>query len=163
MNWATTPDAFARQLKDATRHSYGVPLRGFLNFVAQNRAETEKAVRNFQADFLNKHVPTGASGEVYRAAQRYALIAAAGQLATDTGITGWGAGESFWATAQCFKNWLERRGTVGAVDMEVAIRQVKRFVEVNGASRFQPAKSRTDGNGEPIPREGSQSCGFPHR
>jgi uncharacterized protein (DUF927 family) len=157
---AETPDAFARQLKDATRCYYGVPLRVFLDFVARNRSGTETAIKNFQAAFLKEHVPMGASGEVFRAAHRYALISAAGELATDTGITGWKAGESSRAAARCFKNWLERRGTVGAVDVEVAIRQVKRFVEVNGASRFQLAKSRTDGHGEPIQEKVVNRAGF---
>jgi uncharacterized protein (DUF927 family) len=157
---AESADAFAQQLKNASRRFYGAPLREYLDFLVRNRAAAEKAVRNFQANFLSKHVPPGASGEVSRAAHRFGLIAAAGELATEIGITGWKAGESSSAAKRCFDNWLERRGTVGAGDIEVAIRQVKGFLEVNGASRFQPAKSRKDGQGEPIQEKIFNRAGF---
>jgi putative DNA primase/helicase len=134
---AESPDAFARQLKEAALRFYGAPLRAFLEFITGNRAPTEKAIRNFQADFLGKHVPAGASGEVFRAGQRFGLIAAAGEIATDAGITGWQQHEATEAAARCLKSWIASRGTIGAVDSEAAISQVRRFLEAHGASRFQ--------------------------
>jgi uncharacterized protein (DUF927 family) len=134
---AESADAFARQLKDAAQKFYGAPLRAYLNEIAKNRHAAETAIRNFQADFLARHVPAGASGEVFRAAQRLALIAAAGELATETGITGWNTDEATEAAARCFKSWIAGRGTTGAVDAEAALRQVRRFLEAHGASRFQ--------------------------
>jgi len=134
---APSADAFARQLKEAALRYYGAPLRAFLDFIARNRAETETAVRNFQQDFLAKHVPSGASGEVFRAAQRFALIGAAGELATDAGITGWGRDEAADAAALCLELWISGRGTAGSGDAESAIAHVRRFFEAHGASRFQ--------------------------
>lgn len=157
---AESPDAFARQLKDAARLFYGGPLRAYLEFLVRNRAAVEKAARNFQATFLGQHVPAGASGEVSRAAHRLALIAAAGELATDANITGWEQNEAIDAAARCFENWLSQRGTAGAVDIETAIRQVKNFIEVNGASRFQSAKARLDGRSEPIHEKVVNRAGF---
>jgi hypothetical protein len=37
LHGAESPDAFARQLKDAARRYYGAPLRAFLDCVAWNR------------------------------------------------------------------------------------------------------------------------------
>ena len=65
------------------------------------------------------------------------MIAAAGELATEWGITGWRAGEATESAQRCFSNWLERRGTTGASDVEAGIRQVRAFIAANGASRFQ--------------------------
>ena len=64
----------------------------------------------------------GATGEVKRAADRFAVIAAAGELASEWGITGWGAGEATVAAKRCFLDWLNRRGTTGASDVEAGHR-----------------------------------------
>jgi hypothetical protein len=37
----------------------------------------------------------------------------------------------------CFKSWLSRRGTTGAGDAMAMIRQVRRFLEAHGPSRFE--------------------------
>jgi putative DNA primase/helicase len=157
---AESPDAFARQLKEAALRFYGAPLRAHLDFLTANRVAAEKALRNFQRDFLARHVPAGASGEVFRAVQRFGLIAAAGELATDAGITGWEQTEAAAAAARGFEDWLKLRGTAGAVDIEAAIRQVKNFIEVNGASRFQSAKARLDVHGDPINEKVVNRAGF---
>jgi uncharacterized protein (DUF927 family) len=134
---AESPDVFARQLKEAAGRYYGAPLRAYLEFVTRNRTAAETALRNFQADFLNRHVPAAASGEVFRAAQRFGLVAAAGELATDAGITGWEPNEATGAAARCLESWITSRGTIGAGDAEAAINQMRRFLEAHGASRFQ--------------------------
>jgi putative DNA primase/helicase len=157
---AESPDAFARQLQDAARRYYGTPFRAQLDFIVRKRDATEKAIREIQADFIKKHVPGNASGEVYRAAQRFGLVAAAGEHATSIGITGWAEGEAVGAAARCFDTWLERRGTAGAVDSERAIRQVKSFIELNGAGRFQSSKALTDGRGDPIREKVINRAGF---
>jgi putative DNA primase/helicase len=157
---AESPDAFARKLKEAALRFYGAPLRAHLDFLTANRAAAEKALRNFQGDFLARHVPAGASGEVLRAAQRFGLIAAAGELATDGGITGWEQNEAAAAAARGFGDWLNLRGTAGAIDIEAAIRQVKNFIEVNGASRFQSAKARLDVHGDSINEKVVNRAGF---
>jgi putative DNA primase/helicase len=97
---AESPDAFSRQLRDAAKRFFGTPLREYLAFVTANRADAEKAIRDLQAQFVKRHVPPGASGEVSRAAQRFSLIGAAGELATTAGITGWMEGESANAAAE---------------------------------------------------------------
>ena len=156
-----SPDAFSRRLRDAAKRFYGTPLREYLAFVTANRAQAEKVIREFQIEFVKQHVPHGASGEVFRAAQRFGLIGAAGQLATSAGITGWAADESAKAAAKCFANWLTRRvGGSGAGDAEAAIRQVRNFIEVNGASRFQSAKVRHDDHHDPIPEKVINRAGF---
>jgi uncharacterized protein (DUF927 family) len=97
----------------------------------------EELLRKIRVDFLNRYVPAGASGEVSRAAGRFALIGAAGELATRWGLTGWQRGEAIRAATRAFKDWLTSRGTQGSSDMEAALRQVRSFVQTHGASRFQ--------------------------
>ena len=97
-----TPDEFARHLGLAARTYYGTPARAFLEVVASRHEEFRKAVRRFSQDFLTKHVPDGSSDEVSRAAGRFALVGAAGELATEFGVTGWREGEAEGAAKACF-------------------------------------------------------------
>jgi uncharacterized protein (DUF927 family) len=149
LHGAESPAEFALQLKRAALRFYGTPLRAFLDFLTKNRSAVEKALKNFQADFLKTHVSRDASGEVFRAAQRFALIAAAGELATDAAITGWLPGEATDAAVRCLKSWIRYRRTVGAADAQGALNQVRRFLEAHGASRFQViSKSAKSGLGD---------------
>jgi len=134
---AASPDTFAQQMKLAALRFYGTPLRAWLRYLISERAAIEKALKNFQADFLKQHVHQDASGEVYRAAQRFAVIAAAGELAIEAGITGWLPGEATSAAVRCFQSWIARRGTTGPADTAAMISQVRRFLEAHGSSRFQ--------------------------
>ena len=108
-------------MKDAARKYYGAPLREWVKLIAQDRAALEKAVRQYQAEFIHRHVPAGASGEVFRAAQRFALIGAAGEFATKAGLTGWQPDEAINAAGLSMANWLARRvGGSGSGDLERA-------------------------------------------
>jgi uncharacterized protein (DUF927 family) len=157
---AASPDVFARQLKEAAGRYYGAPLQAYLKLITAKRATVESSLRDFQSDFLKNRVPAESTGEVFRAAQRFALIAAAGELATGAGITGWATGEAIEAAARCFKSWVEARGTTGAGDIVEAINQVRRFLGVHGASRFQSAKARCDNQGTPIHEKVIDRAGF---
>jgi uncharacterized protein (DUF927 family) len=108
-----------------------------------------------RAAFLSASVPAGSTGEVKRAADRLAVIAAAGELAAEWGITGWRPGEATEAAQRCLLDWLNRRGTTGASDVEAGIRQVRGFLGANGASRFQQIRNparQGEGN-DPIVRD----------
>jgi putative DNA primase/helicase len=138
---ASSPDAFARELKEAALHHHGAVFRTFLARLTSGREGVEELVRQVREAFIRRFVPAGASGELKRAADRFALIAAAGELATEWELTGWQPGEAMAAAERCFQEWVKGRGTTGASDMEAAVRQVRVFLEANGASRFQPLNS----------------------
>jgi putative DNA primase/helicase len=44
---------------------------------------------------------------------RFALVGAAGEMATEAGLTGWPTGESERAARACFNAWLAARGGIG--------------------------------------------------
>jgi uncharacterized protein (DUF927 family) len=66
------------------------------------------AVAQHQRDFLATYVPAGADGQVQRVAQRFALIAAGGELAVAADVLPWLKGEATAAAARCFDAWLGR-------------------------------------------------------
>jgi len=160
LHGAATPDEFARRLGLAARTHYGTPARAFLEIVASRRKEVCEAVRNFSQDFLKKHVPDGSSGEVSRAAGRFALVGAAGELATEFGVTEWREGEAEGAAKACFDAWLDSRGSTRGGDAEAAIRQVRAFIEAHGNSRFQPLAPRHDSGGNEIHERVIDRVGF---
>jgi uncharacterized protein (DUF927 family) len=151
------PEQLANQLKAAALRCYGTPLRAFLRRLVQDRAAIERRVRELRASFIRANVPPGATGEVKRAADRFAVIAAAGELATQWGITGWRDGEATAAAKRCFLDWLRLRGTTGASDVEAGFRQVRAFIVANGPCRFQPignpVRETAGGEGSPPVRE----------
>jgi putative DNA primase/helicase len=136
-----TADAFARGLTDATRRFYGSPGRSFLAWLVKwcaevGRDQAARYVSDHQREIIERCVPAGASGQVLSVARRFGLIAAGGELATRAKVTGWPDGEAVRAADQCFRAWLERRGTPGALEDATAIRQVGKFLAQHAASRF---------------------------
>jgi uncharacterized protein (DUF927 family) len=146
-------DELSRLLCENARKSYGAPIRPFLRFVSEHWQEVEISAKEERRAFSQKHIPPGAVGEVSRAAGRFALVGAAGELATEAGITGWPDGVARQAAERLFGEWLGQR-TIGSADEDKAIRQVRAFLEAHGASRFQMLKPGNDGAERIINRAG---------
>jgi uncharacterized protein (DUF927 family) len=87
-------------------------------------------------DFIGTNVSSGADGQVVRAAERLGLIAAAGELATEYGVTGWRPGEATKAATWAFSAWLEGRGGLEPAEVRQAIEAVRHFIEAHGEARF---------------------------
>ncbi len=140
---AASAGAFAEDLRQATEKYYGAPIRRFLKLLTVRHAADPvglaEALQANRGEFLGTHLPENASGQVRSVGGRFALVAAAGSLATALGLTRWPDDEADRAAAACFRAWLERRGSAGDHDIEVGIRQVIAFIEAHGSSRFEPA------------------------
>ena len=82
------PDAgdLAKHLVAASRENYGHAARAFINEISADLENARLAVADHVAAFLRDQVPTGADGQVSRVASRFALIAAAGEIATSIGL-----------------------------------------------------------------------------
>ena len=147
-----TADAFARHLKQAAGAHYGTVGRVFLSAITRQMDDAQEAIRGFVSEFVDEHCPEGADGQVQRAAGRFGLVAAAGELATTQGILPWHQGEVIEGVATCFQAWLEARGGIEPAEVTAAIAQVRHFIEQHGESRFAPWHS--DGNRPTILRAG---------
>jgi uncharacterized protein (DUF927 family) len=140
-----TGQAFADHLKACTRQHYGHAGRAFVTMLAQDPEEHKAQLRECMTAFVKREVSADASGQVARVAQRFALIAAAGELATAGGLTGWPEGEAFAAAQRCFRDWLAQRGSAGNADEARALAQVHLYFENYGKSRFEPWREGDDG------------------
>ena len=85
----------ADAIKTAARTHYGHPAREYLRaLVAMNRDALRERLRTLRADFTRETLPDNADGQAQRVCDRFALIAAGGELATSLRLTGWISGEA---------------------------------------------------------------------
>jgi putative DNA primase/helicase len=139
-NLHASPDAasFAQALKAASGRCYGTPARAFLRAVVADLGQMRDGIAGLRKSFTGATVPPGADGQVRRVADRFALVAAAGELATALGVTGWPSGAAAEAAVRCFRDWLAERGSIGSSEVADAQARIRRAVEVDGHSRFLP-------------------------
>lgn len=133
---AADGQVFADQLREATQNFYGSPIRAFLAEIVKQPGAVAEALKKHQRTFHQEHCAADVHGQVSRAAQRFALVAAAGELATALGITGWDEGAATESAKRCFDAFLKMRGHTGAAEIEAGIEQVRRFFIQHGASHF---------------------------
>ena len=131
-----SPAAFAAHLGREVQACYGAPGLAFIEWACRHWHTLAPRLRDGVQALASQWVPAGASGQVQRVAARFALVAMAGELATEAGLTGWDYSESEWAAQACFEAWLAARGGAGNGEVTAMLRQVRRFLEAHGAGRF---------------------------
>jgi putative DNA primase/helicase len=134
--------AFSDHLRAAARKYYGTPIRDFLSYLTEvDHSEILEKWYGFKAKFVSEVLPAkeneNVPGEVFRVAEQFALVAFGGELATDANVTKWQPLEAYGAAKTVFRQWMGGREGVGQSDAENAVRQVRAFLEKNGASAFQ--------------------------
>jgi putative DNA primase/helicase len=67
---------------------------------------------------------------------RFALVAVAGELATEFGILPWNTGDATKAADICFAAWLEDRGHLGLAEDEKVITALRSYIGAYQMSRF---------------------------
>ncbi len=128
----------ADSLKEAGETHYGHAGRKFIERLVYDIDRAREKIRLLTNDFLARYCPDGASGQARRVAKRFALVAAAGEMAQSFGIVPWAAGEAYEGSGRLFDEWLSARGHTGNQEIEDGIEQVRRTIERDGSARFQP-------------------------
>ena len=122
---------FSDTLQKNTSDYYGTAGIAYLEKLVNDDRDfgglLEEAVKPFMQDDLQP--------QEKRAARAFALIALAGELATEYGITGWSEGAALAAALTCFKQWRNHRG-VGSTEDRVIIAAIRNFIDRFGDSRF---------------------------
>lgn len=131
-----SPAAFATHLSREVQACHGAPGLAFIEWACTHWATLPRRLREGVQALTEQWAPPGASGQVQRVAARFALVAMAGELATEAGLTGWEPCESEWAARACFDAWLAARGGAGNGEVRNMLRQVRRFLESHGEGRF---------------------------
>lgn len=129
----------------AVRKNHGTAGPAYINGLVENLKDLPGSIRLMKNEFVNEVVPHDerGNGQVIRVAQRFALVAVAGELATNLGITGWKPHAAEEAVKACFNAWIESRES-GELETASILSQIKRFFETHGESRFAEMFSESD-------------------
>jgi putative DNA primase/helicase len=133
--------ALSDAIKRAAVTHYGRVGRAYLERLTHDQRDFAARLEILKGlpDF-NRH---DFEGQDKRAAGRFALLALAGELATEYGLTGWPEGEAVKAAVDGFNAWRSMRGR-GNDERRQIIQKVSDFIERHGDGRFSSA----DANGE---------------
>ena len=136
----------ASYLKGAVRKTYGAPGRAWLEYLTAHTEGLARTLRERMERAEGVMVPELASGQVKRVGRRFALVAAAGEMATDAGFTGWPAGTATAAAHRCFNDWYEARtGGLGLSEDAAMLARARAFFQAHGQSaRFPDYERRED-------------------
>lgn len=138
--------AFSDAIKASAKKHHGHAGRAFLEKLAHDKRDFAALLERFKA--LKEFSADGAEGQDKRAGGRFALLALAGELATEYGITGWTEGEAIKAAAIGFIAWRSIRGK-GNDERRKVLEQVSGFIDRHGDGRFSDAEY----TGDPLGRE----------
>ncbi len=130
--------ALSDALKARVGRYYGTPLLEFLTALcAPGKTRGYVSILRSTLDrFAVEALPASASGQAHRAAARFGLVAAAGELATALGVTGWPDGTATAAARVCLEAWLAERGGAGNLEGDAIVQRLRLVVERYGESRF---------------------------
>ena len=137
-NWEGFPSskALADHLRLATRQFHGAAIRAFLGHLCRLPERELLVLEQRRLAWARGHLPAGADSQVGRVVDRFALVALAGELATEWGIVPWLAGQAEWAAERCLEAWLAQRGGIGSGEHERGLSALLGFIERHGSSRF---------------------------
>jgi putative DNA primase/helicase len=133
--------AFSDAIKQAVTIHHGLAGRAFLEKLTRDDSNFCESFERFKA--LNKFAVKGGQGQEKRAGARFALMALAGETATEYGITGWPKGVATKAAAEGFEAWRASRGN-GNDERGQVLEQVSAFIERHGDSRFSDVNGDCD-------------------
>ncbi|MGQ3888252.1 DUF927 domain-containing protein [Legionella sp. CNM-1927-20] len=136
-----SPVTMALSLKEYASKYYGAVGMEWLREVVANRQTIASTITNKLAEFTSSVAMPGSTGQIMRVARRFALVAVAGELATQYGLMGWEEGQSFYAAQVCFRAWLDAFGREGNREDRAILAQVRAFFESHGASRFDNVRT----------------------
>ncbi|MDV5583905.1 DUF927 domain-containing protein [Enterobacter hormaechei] len=128
--------ALAEHLEHAVIHYHGSPFRDWLHCLTADLQELTSQAKALLKDYTRRLTPVDAGNQVGRAVTRFALVAMAGELATQAGITGWPEGEAFRAAECCLASWMADRGHTANQEDKTALEQVRDYMTRNQFSRF---------------------------
>ena len=128
------PAALSDAIKDACGKHYGHAGPAFVEAFAAKREDSLRAAKAFMVEFVRTVGREGDTGQAQRAAHRFAAIAAAGELATGFGITGWPPLQAFEASVRLYHRWAAAFGRDQSYEARAVLRKVKAVIESEGAS-----------------------------
>lgn len=129
--------AMSDRLSEMCTKYHGTAGVAFIEYIQPQLNTLSDTLKRQISKLADEWIPHGADTQVGRVAQRFALVAVAGELATQAGITGWKQGEAETASLMCFENWVEVRGGVGNLENITMLSQLVGWFVANQEGRFK--------------------------
>lgn len=149
-----TSDDFVDRLDRAIKKSWGAAGAAFVEHLLERDVETledevaadMRRYRKALQAHLDIREGDKATAEVRRVLRSFALVATAGEWATDWGLTGWETGEAYAAVQTIAERWLKGRGCL-PFDQIQTLKKVRQHLEKT-EDRFTPLSAvRRKGGG----------------
>jgi len=147
INYGTAPQDIGNRINELASQHYGHAGIKWLEYLTQDKDTVMEKAQTLLDSFIEQHSQVK-NGQASRVLRRFALVAAAGELATQAGITGWTPGRAFEAVAQCFNTWLGNLGNGENMEETKTLEHIKAFFEANGTSRFEDLTVIRQADGE---------------
>lgn len=134
----------SRLLVEHSNECYGLAGMAWLKYLTNDKETTINQARALLEQYNLELIAEHKQGHIARVANAFALIATAGELATQAGITGWQVGTAFNAVKTVFEAWVNDSEYVGDYENKEYILHVKAFFEANESSRFESITADPD-------------------
>lgn len=142
---------FSNMISQAALKHHGHAGRAFITRLANDCALRDGLEAEFKRYLSMKEFSTeGTDGQPKRAAERLALAALAGELATSIGITGWRKSDAIAAASEFLSAWLGDRGTTGNIELLQTIERLTNAFETYHDLRFISADDGGSEFGRPV-------------
>lgn len=139
----------ADSLKKAASTYYGVAGPAFVKAIEERGVDGVVAtIRETQEAFREGVIGEAPTGQVLRVADRFGLVAAAGELAIGLGVLPWQSGTVTIAAKAMFDAWHADRGGNDPAEVRAAIEQIRGILERHGDGRFDA--TTLDPNTRPV-------------
>lgn len=109
LNGCSDSKEFVRKIQNTVIKNYGFAGVKFIKKVLEDKEKVFDKVEFYRDNFA-KWVGVEKDSDACRVADRFALIAAAGELATEFGITGWVNRVALEGVKRCFYAWYSNHG-----------------------------------------------------
>jgi uncharacterized protein (DUF927 family) len=127
------PAELSDEIKAACRNHYGHAGPAFLEHLVHDRAGAVAMVKDLMTSFLREAQLEGDTGQVYRGAHRFALAAAAGELAGAYGVAPWSEGAAFNAALAVFSRWASAFGRSAPREEQSVLQILSSAIEMQQA------------------------------
>lgn len=133
-----TGHELSEYVKQKAAVCYGTAGREWLLWLCKNTARLSARVSEHMAAFEARFVRDDSSGQVKRGARRFALVAAAGEMASAAGLTDWPAGEAMRQAGVMYQAWVDTRsGGLGTSDEAAMLRDMRMHFMTCGEMNYK--------------------------
>ena len=143
--------AFAQRIGHETRENYGHAGPAFVRWLFKYADRLGDGLRDRIKAVSAEIAPVGALQQVTRVVDRFALVAVAGELATQAGLTGWKEHDATWAALVCLNAWTDARGGLENREELEAVAHVRKMIALHGRGRYVAWERTNDSKAPNVP------------